>query len=394
LIELIDEDENLLVVAPRRIGKTSLLRESLRILNSRGRDFCVFVDLQHCSAPEEVIVSLALATKPISGLWTRALESFKIALGEFWDRVESVGIDVLELRLREGSAEAWQIRGRQMLANLAKAERPVVIYLDELPIVINRMMRGTDRRLNPHGIANADLFLSWLRQSATEHQGRIRFVVCGSIGLEPVLHQGGLSQTVTHLRPFPLNSWNREVADGCLSALANSYGLVCDPDTRANMLDHLAEFYVPHHVQMYFGHVLDDCRRHGSNRVTVADTERVYSELMLGTRGHAELADYEERLLRVIGPDLTPVALDLLTEAAVVGTLQPSAMARIVRDLQKNSYDEASALRDLLGILQHDGYLEQVPEQNGAFRFVSKLLRDWWQRRFGNGYIPAGKRGA
>jgi len=222
LIELIDEDENLLVVAPRRIGKTSLLRESLRILNSRGRDFCVFVDPQHCSAPEEVIVSLALATKPISGLWTRALESFKIALGEFWDRVESVGIDVLELRLREGSAEAWQIRGRQMLANLAKAERPVVIYLDELPIVINRMMRGTDRRLNPHGIANADLFLSWLRQSA----------------------------------------------------------------------------------------------------------------------------------------------------------------------------DEASALRDLLGILQHDGYLEQVPEQNGAFRFVSKLLRDWWQRRFGNGYIPAGKRGA
>ena len=49
------------------------------------------------------------------------------------------------------------------------------------------------------------------------------------------------------------------------------------------------------------------------------------------------------------------------------------------------------AQRQTLEVLEHDGYLERKADR---YRFVSKLLRDWWKARHAFGYIPASKRGA
>jgi predicted AAA+ superfamily ATPase len=46
LIELLDAKESILLVAPRRVGKTSLMREMLQRLDSRCEDFGLFVDVQ------------------------------------------------------------------------------------------------------------------------------------------------------------------------------------------------------------------------------------------------------------------------------------------------------------------------------------------------------------
>jgi len=45
LTELIDEGNNVLLVAPRRVGKTSLVRETFHRLDGRGRDYPLFVDI-------------------------------------------------------------------------------------------------------------------------------------------------------------------------------------------------------------------------------------------------------------------------------------------------------------------------------------------------------------
>lgn len=209
----------------------------------------------------------------------------------------------------------------------------------------------------------------------------------GSIGLEPVLRQAGLSATINHLTPFYLEPWSHDTALGCLQALATTYALRLEDGAAEDMVERLG-CAIPHHVQMFFSHVYDDARVRKSTICLPTDIDRVYRQRMTGTRGHAELSHYEERLKLALGVGRLPLALDLLTEAAV-GRLDGAAARALVADHVENPKARSATLGDLLGVLEHDGYLRRSGD---AFVFVSNLVRDWWRARFEFAYVPAAER--
>ncbi len=173
-----------------------------------------------------------------------------------------------------------------------------------------------------------------------------------------------------------------------MQALAANYGIQFEDGVLRSMLERLG-VCVPHHVQMYFGHVYSTCRRRGLDTCSAELAKEVYDHSMLASRGHAELSHLEERLKLVLGLDLLPLALDLLTEAAVVGRLTVDATAFISRAFFQEPADVRTNLRHVMDILVHDGYLQQ---EEGGWVFVSKLVRDWWKGRFEMGYLPAARR--
>ena len=65
--ELLDQGEHVQLIAQRRIGKTSLMREVIRLIE--GRYTCLFVDLQKDSSPADAIAALSAATQPYQDLW-------------------------------------------------------------------------------------------------------------------------------------------------------------------------------------------------------------------------------------------------------------------------------------------------------------------------------------
>src|SRR5690348_1290926 len=72
LIELLDEGAHVLLIAPRRVGKTSLMREvACRICD---RYVCLHIDLQKAHSPAGAMVELSLATRPYLSLWARTKE--------------------------------------------------------------------------------------------------------------------------------------------------------------------------------------------------------------------------------------------------------------------------------------------------------------------------------
>lgn len=379
LIELLDEGANVLIVAPRRVGKTSLMRETARRIGDRYH--CLFVDLQRGSTPADAIVELSLATRPVRSLWSRTADVFQNALSTIAGSVEEVGVDDLSIRLRSGLGEDWQARGTRLVSALASADRPVVLFFDEFPILVNRIIRGAEGRPSPARIAQADALVSWVRAMAQAHRGRLRFVLAGSIGLEPVLRLAGLSATTNAFTPFHLDPWDEATARGALGALAAEYGLTWTGGADARVVE-LLGVAVPHHVQMFFSYVLEHARRTGQAGVDPAAVDLVYQRRMLSTRGHAELSHMEERLAMVLEPKLVPLALDLLTEAAVSGVLTHQAARRL---FARADLLEARQLRDTLALLEHDGYLRPTAE---GYVFVSKLLKDWWAARFGSTFEP------
>lgn len=303
--------------------------------------------------------------------------------------IETVQVDDLTIKIRDGLTGDWQAKGERLLQELAAADKPIVMFFDELPILVNRLLKGGDHQITSERSQQTDIFISWLRAQTIRHRGKIRFVIAGSIGLEPILRQARLSATINTFTPFELSPWDRATSIGCLRALANQYALTYDEGVPERVYDRLG-CGIPHHVQLFFDHIYRDSKRRGDSRCSLQDVERVYQDRILSTRGHAELSHYEERLKLMVGDALLPLALDLLTEAAVTGSLTEPAARLICDDHLPEKHDRNASLRELLEIFEHDGYLQRAGE---VHTFISRLLADWWKARFSYGYRPVSKRG-
>jgi uncharacterized protein len=382
----LSEGNHILLVAQRRIGKTSLMREAARHMSESY--FCLQVDLQNANSAADAVAKLSVATREHKSLWDKAKELFANITQAIAKNLDTLQLSDLEVTLRASLTENdWQPKGDRLLAILAAAERPVVIFLDEVPILVNRLLVGDDYQITPEGRKRTDQFMSWLRAGSQAHQGKLRFVVTGSIGLESVLHRAGLSATINHFTPFELGPWSPEVAQACLQALSKRYNLVFQAGAKEAVVEQLG-VCIPYHVQLYFDAIYQICRFKKLQSISSELVVEVYQTRMLSVKGHAELSHLEERLKLVLGGERYPLALEFLTEAAVTGQLTSQATAVLCQESLIAEPEEAT--REILSILEHDGYLHR----NGqAYQFVSKLVKDWWQTHYGWNYKAALERG-
>jgi uncharacterized protein len=372
-IEILDEGDNISLIAPRRVGKTSLMREVSRRVQERY--LCLHLDLEACRTPADFF-----------GGFAREAAGHVSTGGRLRDLFDGLLHGVQELRAENFSLEVqrlfstgWQDRGDRLFQRLGERETPTVLFLDEVPIFIHRLLTDERRCIHPAGVQRADEFLSWLRAVTQRYHDRLRVVVTGSIGLAPVLRRARLSATMNAYRSVELRPWDTSIARACLQALARQYGLTYESSADLRMIELLGAG-IPHHVQMFFDHLRQHLRRQHAHAAFPADVERVYHERMLSSKGHPELSHYEERLGLVLDPEHLPLAMDLLTEAALE-RLTPRAAEQIVH----HHIDQLERLGDILDILVHDGYLRQDVD---GFTFESRLVRDWWKHRHAATYRP------
>lgn len=365
--QLLRDGANIAMSAPRRIGKTSLMREVARRLE--GEFAAVHVDLQGALTPEDVVVELTLASRAHRDLHRRALDVFRNALG----KVEQLQTQDLAIQIRGAAAQDWQSKADRLLDEFVAHEPPVVVYIDELAILVNRLLKGHDYTITPARVAVVDQLMSWLRRATIRHARKIRFVIASSIGLAPVLAQAKLSATLNTFTPFTLHPWDHPTAHGALGALAKHVEITWEDGAREAVLDRLGAC-IPHHVQVFWRSVHEDARARSAARVTVDDVERVYRFDMLGSHDHIELSHYEERLTLMLGDRPMRLAIDLLSEAAISGGLTFAAARTFGHGF------EPQQLREVIDVLTHDGYLQL---EHDSYVFQSKFLRDWWSRRHG-----------
>lgn len=282
MVEKLDEGAHILLVAQRRMGKTSLMKEIKRQLN--GRYTCLFVDLQKASTAEDAIIEISIALKPHTTLWNKTKGLFSNVLSMLAGSIEELSLGEIGIKLRAGlSAGNWGEKGDALFSILAGSELPVLLLIDEVPLMVNRMLKGDDFKITSERKAKVDEFMSWLRKNSLQHQGKIRIVLSGSIGFEPILRQAGLSATINNFQPFDLKPWDDTAAIGCLQSLAAEYGIQFKNDAETVMIKRLG-CCIPHHVQMFFSHVYDRCKRRGRMEFYPDEVNDIYESEMLGIR--------------------------------------------------------------------------------------------------------------
>ena len=305
-------------------------------------------------------------------------------LRETGDRIEQLSVADLKVRLRAGiDAGNWSDRGDGVFAALAASDKPVVLAIDELPILVNRLLKGDSDCVTPDGRVLADAFLSWLRRNGQAHRGHVTMILSGSVGLEPLLQQARLSAHANIFSPYDLQPWNEHTALGCLAALAETYEIDLSPEISQLMCQRLG-CCIPHHIQIYFDKLHDHLRLARRQKASPEDIEWVYLREMLSVRGQVDLQHYEARLETILGRSSYPIALELLTATAVTGRLTGTVVGRYRDHFSAGNHQSTLSVQEVLHVLCHDGYLHR---QANAYRFVSGLLEDWWRSRYGQHFV-------
>ena len=311
-VRIIDSGGHIHLSGQRRMGKTSLMKQVEGVL--KARYFCIFVDLEQCSCAEDAIKELSMRTRSFHSLWEKTRGLFGNVLNKAVEAVDSIEVSELAIKLRSGITRAnWIEKGDQLFHVLARAEKPVLLLLDEVPIMVNRMLKDAQ-----DGKKQTDYFMSWLRKNSMEHQGKVQIVIAGSIGLEPILKRIGLGASINTFVPLELRAWDEKTAMELIVALGRGNGIEFEDGAVQAMLKALG-CRIPHHVQMFFTYVHERCRRMGSGKCTVKDVVAVYKNEMLGSRGHVNLTNYEERLEVVLGKEMSALAVEMVAEERSLG---------------------------------------------------------------------------
>ena len=226
--------------------------------------------------------------------------------------------------------------------------------MDEVPVMVNRMLKGENFIITHQSRTAVDEFMSWLRDNSLRHQNKIRIVVSGSIGFEPILNQAGLSATINNFSPFELKPWDEAAAIGCLDALANEYGVEFKEGAEVAIVRRLG-CCIPHHVQMFFTQVHERCKRRQRMEFYADEVNDIYESEMLGIRGHAELTHYEERLRIILGPEIFPLALEMLSETAVTGFLNKGSLMELGKGYTFKDRSVQDAQEEIIRVLEHTG---------------------------------------
>lgn len=388
LRERVENGTHTLLTAQRRMGKTSLVRELLRRLGAEGEFATVFVDFEGAMDAADAVAEMATQARPLQSVRQRITSWLSHSVRDVRGNIEELGVSEFRVRLRAGlDAGNWHRIGDQVFEALASSDRPVVLAIDELPILVNRLLKGHEYRISPERLAVTDGFMGWLRKCCQTYQGKVCLIISGSIGLEPVLSQARLSAHANVYTPLELSPWPHDVGVDCLAALARGHGISLPEQIRRGMCSRL-RCCVPHHVQLFFYLLYEHLIRDQRNEATLEDVELVYRRDLLSVRGQAGLVHYEERLRMVLGEEGYTQALSLLSEAVVNGGLLTHRVVELYRG-ESVETREGDSVATVLYVLRHDGYLE---ESDDGYTFVSGLLEDWWRARHGQSFTSITQR--
>jgi hypothetical protein len=379
------DHHDILLLGPRRIGKTSIARAVMAVVRNEGWR-AIETNVASCQDERDFLDKLESALHPeLASLVDKATGAVGDTFAALGKRIKSIKVSIagagsLDMGIAESGADDWTKIANDLLRLIAKANDRWLIYVDELPIMLFNIMRNDQQ----HGVQRVRRFLDWFRNDmrAMPDVRTVRWLVSGSVGLDTLVQQHGMADTINSMKHTTLEAFSDDVATSMLCKLADRYGLAFTEADARNLVAAVL-WPQPYYLQLAFHHM-----RSMMMQGVVADVPVLIAQAIAKMAQPSEDNDFhhwEGRLAIQLSAADAGHCRAMLELAAQhpTGARAERLLDKLQERMPNAPQDEARrAFIVLRDILQRDAYW--WPDESlghKRYRFRLEPLRYWWLRR-------------
>ena len=353
--ESLIRDNNLMLAAPRRVGKTSFARKLTDTLSSKGWN-TIFIDLEEITSIDHFFN--AFYGELVKLPETKAVEKVKAKMKKWLSGVElsTTGLPV-KATVKMESSDNNDFKDLADILNTL--DNHTLIVFDELTVLLKSL---SDKHDNEQAVR---MFLNQFRAMRSATSEKCSWLICSSVGVRNFTTQHNLSDTINDVADFELGAFSDEEATKFVSTLAESIGIEADAKIKRYILDKIG-WNIPFFIQLLLS-------RLPVGEIAKADVDDAYGHLLQT----GSFDTWHERLNIEYGnnKDVAKLILKYLC-VNVDGKTRDEIYNHIYAKMPSFEDDEMGLL---LRALMTDGYLVKDGEQ---YKFRSPLLRDYWKETY------------
>ncbi len=370
IYEALEEGQNLLLSAPRRVGKTSIIHY---IKDNPSEDYyCVYVDTEDVSDSQAFFRVLLKAIFDIENKhrFLKTIEKAGKKLKGFLSSIENVEVGGVKIDFNDKSDEKldYYEKFKDFLEKVDLDGRTILLMVDEFPVTIEHIR-------DEQGEQAARNFLKQnraIRQNDKYNQ-KIKFIYTGSIGLLSVVKKLNATADVNDIQTYKLRPLSLKDALDLAQMLLANYDIETSEEVLTYLLKEKIEWLILFHIQLAIKEIRDLYRRE-EREVNKSFIDEAFNELILN--GSIYLEHYRGRLSQVFNRNeliLVHELLKKLTEDTSIAELHLYDLA--VKHQLEDSF------KNILLTLEYDGYIAETNEKQ--WRFYSPILKQWWSKNVG-----------
>ncbi len=377
------KDHNLLLLAPRRFGKSGVMRYLLR--HPPHNFLPLSFDLEDVTTgPEFVkrIIEKSGERKELRPLLKKCGGMVSDFIDAFSNKVErfDVGAGLPGITLRKSiKDDNWEHVAKRVILSLEQAEQSILFLFDEMPEMLRKIAKS-------EGDDSVRRFLAWFRTVRLDERDDLRkhrFVVAGSTGLNYLLDKRlGCPDALNDFKRITVEPLEMPEAVKLCQLLAGGYDLEVSEDTIERMLVLIGQ-PVPYFIQLFFSNIGQN-KTSGMTALTVDFIDQIYKERLMGRLCKRYFDQYRRRLEKYF-PEQETIVINILVAVAISENgLISSQLYNIYQEVRGDKADSIEFC-ELLADLECDWYLE-LNDDDESYSFYMSIMGDWWKRWYRHVY--------
>lgn len=355
----LDKGNFVILAAPRRVGKSSILKDLER--NPKNGYRVKFENIQSLNSEKEFfqkIYSIFLAELNTSfikstGKWLKEYLAKKDI------KITTTGI---ELKNAENQFN-YKIEIESLLNEIEGITDCVVILLDELPEVLHNLYKKGKKE-------EAISILKQLRSWRQKGYQRLRFVITGSIGIHYVVQAiEGRNADLNDLKKVLCTSLDKEVAEDYIQWATNNATIKYDNKLASYFIEKIKHYYTPYFINILLEQIDRNAKKSRKQKITTEDIDNAFTEVV---KQNDHFLDWKRRL-----SDYMPANdFAFVNEILIHVSHKDSITVQKIYDIARK-YNKQDSYMEFANDLVNDGY---IVEHNDAYTFISPFLKAFWKR--------------
>ena len=360
---LIESGNHILIAAPRRVGKTSLMY----YLKDNPKDDYNFLYLDTESINNENEFFRRIVNKVLKTDFVKSSQKILTFLETHKPTIKKVGPDGVEFGVSEKHYYLEMLT--KILKSTSLQEKKLIILLDEFPETLENIINDEGKSAGRHFLqSNREL-----RQDP-ELNKNVQFIYTGSIGLENIVSKLDAMKTINDLSRLKVPPLKIEEAKNLIELLLKNVHFDLSERLVSYILQKI-EWLIPFYIQLIIQELKFLHRDENLDKIKKSTIDSAFNE-MLEQRHHFE--HWHTRLRASLkGKDYNFVK-ELLNITSENDTISSNEIINL-----SVKYQLEDSYKDLVGSLVYDGYINNN-ENNNTYRYNSPILRMWWRQNVAN----------